>query len=368
MDTMCRKGSSQQSLVDEFLSYARLLPSALRSVFETTQFPKLMRLIQAKLGVSFMPSITVDVCPNDCILYRQAFRDHIMCPNFGCEVSRFGPDGSPARQFTFLYLIPRVRRIFSSMNWSRMMGYAASRSAPDGGWVHDVLDGSAFHRLFGDGPGQLPISKYNLGWSFGADGLPISKRDKTYSTCPLLWHLCTLCPWLRYLWDYLFTTGFTPGPGKNNVAIFLQQVSEEFERAWRLGFMVWDVLTGLWHRVKMAVLFGVFDLRGTAAITDGNQSPAIQHCHLCDVEGEYLKPYSSTYYNGDWVKIPRGPLRTSCELRKFPGMPDPPHPIQARTEIAAAAACAESENSRFFFYYYYYYYHYYYYYFYCVHQ
>lgn len=246
-----------------------------------------------------------------------------------------------------MYLIPRVRRIFYSPNWSKLMEYGLRPVKPPAGWIWDVLDGSAYKRIFGSNPGQIPISKYNLAWSFGADGLPISHVDMTYATTPLLFHLCALCPWPRCLWDYLFVVGFTPGPGKNNVAIFLQQVAEEFERAWRLGFYCWDVMTGMWHLVKMVLLFGTFDLRGTAQITDGNQAPALIHCHICDVKGEYLKPYKATYYNADWTHLPDCTLRAQCEARKFPGMPDPPLRISLRNDESAAAACEEAEASRF---------------------
>jgi hypothetical protein len=346
---MCRKGSSQNALVSEFASYVKLLPLDLKKKYSTNWFPTLMRILQAQLGVQFTPSTTTDVCPNDCVLYRQAWRDHIMCPNFGCDASRYGPDGmTPARQFTFLYMIPRVRRMFASFNWSTLLEYVTHRPARIEDWITDVVDASAYLRLFGNEVGKLLISKYNMAVSFGADGLPISKRDKTYSTTPLLFHMCALCPALRCLWDFLFCTGFTPGPGKNNTALFLQQVAEEFKRAWDIGFMVWDVLTGGWHRVRMALLFGIFDLRGTAAVTDGNQSPAIAHCHLCDVKGEYIKEYNATYYNGDWTHLPANcPLRAACQARQFPGMPDPPTPVLPRTEASAAAACDLAEASRY---------------------
>jgi hypothetical protein len=345
VDTMCRKGTSQATLVTDFAAYVKLLPNSLKLKYTQGQFSVLLRLLTTGLGVPLASTITSDVCPNDCILYRQAYRDLDVCPNLGCGASRYAANGTAARQFTHMYMLPRVRRMFGSLNWSKLLEYSVSRQA-EAGWISDVLDGSAYRRVFGPNPGQIPISKYNLAMSFGADGLPISKRDKTYSTTPLLFHMCSICPALRALWDHLFCTGFTPGPGKNNVAIFLQQVAEELQRAWKKGFPCWDAMTGLWHTVRIVLLFGIFDLRGTAAVTDGNQSPAIVHCHLCDVTGEYLKPYKATYYNGDWTHLPPSLLRNGCERRKFPGIADPPPRIRMRTEAAAIAACDLAEASR----------------------
>ena len=218
MDIMCRKGASQDSLVTEFEAYTKLLPDNLRGKYTTKHFVVLMRLIQIELGVNFTPSITTDVCENDCVLFRQSLRDHIMCPNFGCEAPRYPVDGSLPRRFTFIYLIPRLRRMYASPAWSRLLEYNARRIKPQAGWMSDILDGAAYSTIFGPNQGQLPESKYSLGWTFGADGLPISKTDLTYSVCPLLFHLCQLDPALRCLWDYLFCVGFTPGPGKNSIA------------------------------------------------------------------------------------------------------------------------------------------------------
>ena len=208
VDKMIRKCESQHSCLANIAILQCSLPAELASCCPDTWWT-VEQFIAKHSPFPFLSMRTYDVCPNDCCLFHMDLEHLVTCPN--CGESRYANPRDPPeirrplRTFKYMPLIPRIRRWFSSPTVSKLLEYTYTRVVQPG-VVSDTMDGLAFQRLFGEGRGKIPVSKYNLAFSFGVDG-NVARESDNYSVTPLLLTCHAFHPLLRNTYDFVLCVG-----------------------------------------------------------------------------------------------------------------------------------------------------------------
>jgi hypothetical protein len=293
--------------------------------------------------------VIYDVCPVDCILFRNEYEAMIECPS--CDSKRYKvgvtKTGKPTavRKFPTVPVMPRIRSMFANPEWSKLLGYGSNQTPQANNErtpYRDVYAGSNFQRVLG----PLKVSKYEIYFRLGSDSI-VAREHDNYSIVPLLLTLCMIDPELRFTYEFVFPYGWIPGPGHNNVEIFWAPFLDELAASQNGHFKIWDCLTQEHHLCRLWILSVLLDLRGLASFTSGMQHPCKIACHRCENIGVRVDALHTTVYPGWWLHLPvNDPLRIKAFASKVPGhdvLQNAP-PFAQRTHTAMIAAGIESGN------------------------
>ncbi|XP_074364110.1 uncharacterized protein LOC141704846 [Apium graveolens] len=145
--------------VSELLPYGNILP---RRTYEVKQMLKSIVLVHNR----------IHFCPNDCILYRKEYTELKVCPKYGLE--RYKNGNSPAKIMWYFPIIPRLKRLYASMENAKNLTWHHDGRVKDGMLRHpvDLPQWKTFddkHKDFGKEPKNLclalstdGINPYNL--------------------------------------------------------------------------------------------------------------------------------------------------------------------------------------------------------------
>ena len=139
--------------------------------------------------------------PNDCMLYRNEWRDASSCPTCGMsrwKVNKAGvrnTKGVPAKVLWYFPLIPRFRRMFQSPETANDLKWHAQERGNDGKLRHPV--DSPTWQLVNQMWPQFASDSRNLRLAISADGInPHSSMTSRYSCWPIITITYNLPPWL----------------------------------------------------------------------------------------------------------------------------------------------------------------------------
>ena len=309
VDKMGRKKESLQSCLECLRLYKVSLSDESKN-FCPTSYYALKLFINRMSPIKMLHTVSYDVCPNDCVIFRANLEDAMVCPN--CEEDRHGPF---ARKFIYIPYQQRIRRWLASPAWSKLLEHSQNRVPPPDGVITDVFDGSCYKRLFGPDK-ALKVSKYNNAWTLGADGIIVIK-DTDYSVVPVLLTCETFSPILRRGRDTAICCGFIPGRGKNNEEVFLRLLLDEMEKGWH-GYWCYDVLASEWCLCRDVILKVVVDTRGLAGITNATQHPCATACHKCDLVGQNNVNNTAVYMTGGCLMEPGSLLALAAHACRVP--------------------------------------------------
>jgi hypothetical protein len=311
LDRRSRKRYSNETVVEWLPSLRKQVHPRIRHLVPTT-WHQVLLFIDEHSPIPLCQYDVWDVCPNDCMLFRNDAADALACRH--CGAIRHLPDGKPARKYHYFPVLERIKRWYASRAWSAKLEYASKHTPHTDPRFSDVYAGSNWKRIFGD----RKVGKYDVAWSLGADGIQLNEKTK-YSVVPIFLVCHLFDPYTRHSWDYVFLVGIIPGPGHRNIEVFIKPFLEEIAFSRTNQFRVYDVLTQLWQPVRMYLLFTLADLRGLAGFTDGNQAPAKSPCHECDVVGIHSKALKTTIYPTIGRQLEVGhPLRARLALHPPP--------------------------------------------------
>jgi hypothetical protein len=293
-----------------------------------------LRYLEMKAPV-YVPSVVeYHVCKNDCVVFCKDFANLSSCP--ACGSPRFDLDGSPVRIFPYIPMTPRLRRMYGSEKWSKMIQDQFDRST-ESKTFSDVHDGDLYKSV----TSKFEYSKYTPPFFFGVDGITMDSQ-KELSVDPIALVNLFLPPELRTKSSFTTLAGLTP-PDASNIKIFMQILLEEISA----GFNLFDVLTGQWHHCQPILLFGTFDMRALPKATMGNQTPSKFACHHCHFKGTWCTAAHTTVYMGHQIFSSNAVVRergykhlpAGC-IYKSPVAPVPPK--RTKAELKAAGILADA--------------------------
>lgn len=312
-DALSRK-QSMSAIEDQVANHIKTLhPSDPKRSLFPTQFDKMVEFIAKNAGIPLTDTVSYHVCPNDCILFYGPYADETVCPQ--CKAGRYDAAGAPRRTYPYLPLIPRLKRCYGVPGFSELLNYIMTRPIPEEGLLRDVPDGARWKKGYLD---TIGASKYHAAFGVGADGINIADRDQ-YSVIPLILTWFNIPPHLRKTWRFLMLLGVIPGPGCNNVTIFLWPLKDELQLlAHDSHVWVYDALTRSHHVLKAALICGVFDTRALPKVAMTNQSPGAVMCHRCKLVGQ--RGIQTAAYEEAWRNLPVGdPLREKLYQQRLKG-------------------------------------------------
>jgi hypothetical protein len=283
MYKMVRKNTSASDCFENLETFKNTLPVQLGKECPNTWY-KWLLFIEKNSGFQFPPCVEYDLCPADCVAFRGNLAAAVECPH--CGMSRYvAGTNKPQRKFYHLPMEPRLKMMFASKAWSKMLEAAESRPPQPENHISDIHDGMLMRALYRTR--VFANNKYCVSMLIGCDGADARKGKKAdaHSVHPIVVIILLFSAELRYTFDFVFCAGVVPGPGVNNLEVSLRIVGDEVERSFNRGFRVWDILSREWKLARMAIVAVLADTKGLAPFHDGSQFPSTLLCHVCHARG-----------------------------------------------------------------------------------
>ncbi|GJS34581.1 uncharacterized protein Tco_0532963 [Tanacetum coccineum] len=193
----------------------------------------------------------IHACPNDCILYRKAYKDLHECPV--CMESRYKhknlteldsdvtKNGPPAKLLWYLPIIPRLKKLYANPKDAKFLRWHAEERKNDGKMRHVA-----------DSPQWKNIDRYfkkfgyeirNIRFGLCSDGInPFKSLSSRHSTWPVLLCIYNLPPWLCMKRKYIMMSLLIQGlkqPG-NNIDMYLHPLIDDMIDLWEKGIEIYD--------------------------------------------------------------------------------------------------------------------------------
>ncbi|KAG8374542.1 hypothetical protein BUALT_Bualt10G0006000 [Buddleja alternifolia] len=209
----------------------------------------------------------IDACENDCMLYWKDDKELRECKI--CHHPRFKPNKHggkkrhkdvPFKQLSYLPLIPRLQRLYTSKTTAEHMSWHKDSPCEDGKLCHP-RDGEAWkhfdrtHPTFADEARKVRLALSSDGFN------PHNQTSRPYSCWPVIVTPYNLPPWMCMDQPYMFLTLLVPGPrspGKS-LDVYLQPLIDELETLWNDGVETYDVFKKQNFQMRAALMWTISD-------------------------------------------------------------------------------------------------------------
>lgn len=271
-----------------------------------------------RLGLSYE---SIDVCPNNCILYRRTYEDNMICPV--CKSMRRVRRGNswiPQKVLRYFPLVPRLKRLFSSPLQAALMTWHSRNKGTDNlirhasqarAWKHIENSPDLFDN-FGNDPRHLRLG-------LATDGVnPFSEKRSVHSTWPVLLMIYNVPPWVTTKKYFVLLSLIIPGPHGvvgDNFDMFLEPLMEELMTLWTEGVMLRDAAT--WNGqayfiLRAMVIWTIHDFPGYGMVS-GCTTSGYRGCPVC---GPHCKSRWATFLGKNvWDTQSRLYLPTPHQIR-----------------------------------------------------
>ena len=229
----------------------------------------------------------IHACPNDCILYRNQFKDRDSCPT--CGTSRYKPNHEhktnkkrPAAKVVFyLPIEPRIRRLFLNPRDAALLRWHYDNRKNDGIMRHpaDSDDWKKIDMLdeFGDEPRNLRMGLCTDGMS------PYGAFSSQKTTWPVFLCVYNLPPWVCMKRKYLMMPLLISGPKQpgNDIDVYLAPLVEDLIQLWHFGIDdVYDAHGKETFTCRVAVLWTINDYPAYGNLS-GHRVKGKKACPTC---------------------------------------------------------------------------------------
>ena len=205
-----------------------------------------------------VPEKEYHCCINDCIIFRDAYKDHDECPE--CNEPRYVEGGKiPRKKFKYLPLGPRLHRLFGSSDTSQLLQNHMTSDMTTK--VSDLHDTDVWkNRYSAEGP--FAGDSRGLSLAICADGTnPFSKEKTSYSMWPILISILNLPSHLRRQPGYLQLVGIIPGRNEpKNTDPYIEILVEELQQL--NGEQVYDSFQNNMFSLKADIFLHIMDYPG----------------------------------------------------------------------------------------------------------
>ena len=248
----------------------------------------------------------IHACPNDCMLYRNEWRDASSCPTCGMsrwKVNKAGvtnTKGVPAKVLWYFPLIPRFRSMFQSPEIANDLKWHAQERGNDGKLRHPV--DSPTWQLVNQMWPQFASDSRNLRLAISADGInPHSSMTSRYSCWPIITITYNLPPWLCMKRKFMMLSLLISGPRQpgNDIDIYLAPLVDDLKTLWEIGVETYDAHKREFFTLKAILLWTINDFPAYGNLS-GCTIKGYCACPICG-EGTYshrLKHGNKNSYTG----------------------------------------------------------------------
>lgn len=256
-------------------------------------------------------SVVYDVCPNDCVIFRNECASLSECPK--CGGSRYiGNSSLPARRFTYLPLKPRLSRLFGSSNTAQVLQSHAVVRESVGTSMYDIHQSDVWKRAY-DPTGLFQGDHRGISLALCTDGVnPFSHNRVSYSMWPIMLTLLNLPRKLRNLFSSILLVGIVPSNGSQeprSLDPYLDILVDELLELSCATFF--DAYRNAPFECKAALLLYVLDYPGIGKVMSVIGSGGFQGCIFCKMQGVHNEHLQKTVYLQNRRFLP-----LSSELRK----------------------------------------------------
>lgn len=260
--------------VSELLPDGNVLP---RRAYDAKQMLKSIGLVHNR----------IHACLNDCILYRKEYADLDECPK--CSLKRFTNGNYPAKVMWYFAIIPRLRRLYASVEDSKHLTWHHDGRIKDGMLQHPA--DSPQWKTFDDVCQDFGKEPRNLRLALATDGMnPYNLQSTSHSTWPVILMIYNLAPWLCMKRIYMMMSTLLSGPIQpgNNIDVYLAPLIEDLKLLWEEGIEVHDRYRNDHFRLK-AMLFGTINDFPAYGNLSGYSVKGYDACPWCGEETDNIR-------------------------------------------------------------------------------
>jgi len=228
----------------------------------------------------------IDVCDNNCVLFRGDLEKDDICPK--CKESRW-VDGDATKQLPktvlrYFPLIPRLKRMFANKATSEETRWHKDKRVAVQNEMSHPADGDAWKDFDNEFP-RFADDARNLRLGLATDGFnPFGNMSTSYSMWPALVKVYNLPPWSCTDASNCIMALLIPGPkspGKD-FDVFLQPLIEDLIKLWE-GVKTYDAFTGSTFDLCAAVLWCIHDYPALGVLS-GRITKGYYACIHCNTD------------------------------------------------------------------------------------
>lgn len=272
-------GTSKQAVSDILsMQHHTILPKG--NVLPDS-YQKAMKVAQPFM----MKPITYDVCPNDCIIFRNNNSDLEKCPK--CSANRFKSEGKSARTFQYLPLGPRLKRLFGTSSLAKLVQEHGMSSTTV---LHDIHDSPSWKYAYGSS-GVFEGDSRGISLNLCSDGVnPFSHLRCSYSMWPIVMTLLNLPRRIRNEYCNMLLIGIIPANNKkeaHNIHPYLEVLVDELLSL--SNVVLYDAYKEVNFKLKVEVLFYCLDYPGIGKLFNFHGAGSYKGCLWCDIKGNFKR-------------------------------------------------------------------------------
>ncbi|CAM8917511.1 unnamed protein product [Rhodiola kirilowii] len=248
----------------------------------------------------------IHACPNDCILYRNSYKDMVECPV--CKSPRYklnkepknGSKGTPCKVLWYLPLIPRFQRLLASSEDSDNMRWHAEKRVIDTKMRHpaDSLQWTKVDNTFS----TFGAECRNLRLGLSTDGVnPHGNLSTQHSTWPVILVIYNLPPRLTMKRKYMMLSLLISGPRQpgNDIDVYLAPLIEDLKLLWNEGVQTFYASRQEYFNMRAMLMCTINDFPAHGNLSEYSIK-GYKACPICGEEthARHLKNCRKMVYMG----------------------------------------------------------------------
>ncbi|XP_020865779.1 uncharacterized protein LOC110224236 [Arabidopsis lyrata subsp. lyrata] len=242
----------------------------------------------------------IHACVNDCCLFRKKYKKLDNCPK--CKASRWKVNmhtgevkkGVPQKVLRYFPIIPRLKRMFRTMEMAKDLRWHFSNKSSDGKFHHPV-DSVTWKKMDDKYP-SFAAEERNIRLGLSTDGFnPFNMKNTRYSCWPVLLVNYNLPPHLCMKKENIMLTLLIPGPQEpgNSIDVYLEPLIDDLNHLWKKGELTYDAFGKNIFTLKAMLLWTISDF------------PAYGNLAGCKVKGKMGCPICGKNTDSMWLKFSR---------------------------------------------------------------
>lgn len=255
-----------------------------------------------------VPQVVFHVCVNDCILFREEYKDDMFCPK--CKEPRFKRKDIPRRTFNYLPRGPRLIRSYGVQGIAEIL--QSHRGEKKGGVMHDIHDSPKWKNAYSE-DGVFGSDPRGVSLSLCLDGLnPWNKNKATYSMWPIVLGQLNLPRNIRFRFENLLLVGIIPSQSKGKEPYHLDPFLEVLidEIILLCSCQIYDAYQKALFNLKVELMLHVLDFQGMGKVFSLTGTGSYRACPWCMLKGQYCVHLRKVVYAGNRRFLPEDhPMR-----------------------------------------------------------
>ncbi|KAJ9544533.1 hypothetical protein OSB04_024240 [Centaurea solstitialis] len=282
-------GASDKFFTELLVLLKKMLPEGNEMVTSTYEAKKTMKA----MGSGYKK---IHACINDCILYRNEYKDLSECPT--CGKSRWKVDKKtgkkyenvPTKVLWYFPIIPRLKRLFQSKITAKDLIWHETTRKKDGVLRHPA-DSKAWRTIDNRFP-EIANDPRNLRLGISADGVDVNRGNKHHSVWPVLAVIYNLPPWLCMKRKFIMLSLLISGTPSNDIDVFLEPLVDDLQLLFEVGVETYDAYSQENFTLRAVVLWTINDYPALGTLC-GCPYSGYKGCLVCREKTQCVRlPYS----------------------------------------------------------------------------